>query len=76
LPLCLVSCSMATAYSSLYLSLSVGSQRVFGAGVIDTQHSAVGAETEIRVKAGVVKFQITLPNNTQTFRNHKPKSVV
>ncbi|XP_029866707.1 uncharacterized protein LOC115340055 [Aquila chrysaetos chrysaetos] len=68
--------SMATAHSSLHLSLGVGSQRVFGAGVIDTQHSAVRAETEIRAKACVVEFQITIPNSTQRFRNHKPKSVV
>lgn len=56
--LCLVSCSMATVHSSLHLSLDVISQRVFGSGVIDTQHSAVGAETEIRMKAPVVKFQV------------------
>ena len=51
---------MATAHSSLHLSLGapVGRQRVFGAGVIDTQHSAVGAETEIRAKARVVEFQV------------------
>lgn len=49
---------MATAHSSLHLSLGIGSQRVFGTGVIDTQHSAVGAETEIRTKACVVKFQV------------------
>jgi len=49
---------MATVHSSLHLSLGVRSHRVFDAGVIDTQHSAVRAETEIRVKDRVVEFQV------------------